>query len=75
MKCPKCKKGELEISKADVNLGRNGLRVWVDCSDNVCSLSKVLELGLDDIIGVGKDPETERECREKIAKAMNKVKG
>ena len=53
MQCPKCKKSELEISNADVTLGRNGLRVWVDCPDNVCPFSKVLELSLDDIIGIG----------------------
>lgn len=61
MQCPKCKKSELEISKADVNLDRNSMRVWVACPDNVCTFSKVLELSLDDIIGIGKSPETEAE--------------
>lgn len=74
MKCPKCKKYELEISKADLNLGRNGLRVWVACSDNVCLFSKVLELGFDDIIAIGRDPETEAETRAAIARAMKKDK-
>lgn len=54
MQCPKCKESELEIFKADVNLNRNGLRVWVSCMNNVCTFSKVLELSLDDIIGIGK---------------------
>lgn len=70
MQCPKCKKYELEISKADVNLGRNGLRVWVACSDNVCHFSKVLELSLDNIIAIGRDPETEAETKAAIARAM-----
>ncbi len=73
MKCPKCKKSELEISKADLNLSRNGLRVWITCSNNVCPFTKILELGLDDIIGIGKDPETERESRAAIKRAMDRV--
>ncbi len=60
LKCPKCGR-ELEISKTDVNLDRNGLRVWVDCPDNVCPFSKVLELSLDDIIGIGRDPRKQRQ--------------
>ena len=73
MQCPKCKESELEIFKADVNLNRNGLRVWVSCMGNICTFSKVLELSLDDIIGIGRDPETEAESREAVRKAMNKV--
>lgn len=72
MQCPKCKKYELEISNADVNLGRNGLRVWIACSDNVCPFSKVLELSLDDIIGIGRSPETEAETKAAIARAMKR---
>lgn len=56
MKCPKCGK-ELEMQKADINLDRNGLRVWITCSDNICEFSKILELSTDDIIGIGKDPD------------------
>lgn len=59
MQCPKCKKGEIEISKADVNLDRKGIQAWITCSDNICELSKIMELGIDDIIGIGKDSETE----------------
>lgn len=74
MKCPKCKESELEIFKADVNLNRNGLRVWIDCTDNVCEFSKILELSLDDIIGIGRDPETEAESREAIRRVIEKPK-
>ena len=73
MKCPKCKESELEIFKADVNLSRNGLRVWVNCQGDICVFSKILELSLDDIIGIGKDPETEAESREAVRRAMKKV--
>lgn len=52
-KCPRCGK-ELEIQKSDTNLDRNGLRVWVDCKDNICEFSKILELSIDDIIGIRK---------------------
>ncbi len=73
MKCAKCKKYELEISKVDMNLDHNGIRVWVTCSDNVCEFTKILELGIDDIIGIGKSPETEAESRTAITRAMKKV--
>lgn len=70
MQCPKCKKSELEISNADVNLDRTGLRVVVACMDNCCPFSKVLELSLDNIIGIGRSPETEAETRAAIKRAM-----
>lgn len=72
MKCPKCGKG-LELDNADMNLDRNGLRVWITCSDNCCPFSKVLDLSIDDIIGIGKDPETEAQTRDAVRRAMNKV--
>ena len=61
--CPKCDK-ELELDNADMNLDRNGLRVWITCSDNCCPFSKVLDLNLDDIIGIGKIPETEVDSKK-----------
>lgn len=73
MQCLKCKKSDLEIFKADVNLDRTGIRVWITCSNNICTFSKTLELGIDDIIGIGKDPETEAESREAVRRAMKKV--
>lgn len=72
MQCQKCKKGELEIVKTDVNLDRKGIRVFLTCSDNVCEFSKILELSLDDIIGIGKSRETEAESKQAIANAMRK---
>lgn len=69
MKCPKCGK-ELELQNADMNLDRNGLRVWITCSDNCCPFSKILDLAIDDIIGIGKDPETEANSREAVRRAM-----
>ncbi|MDP2754623.1 MAG: hypothetical protein Q8P40_09580 [Nitrospirota bacterium] len=76
MQCPKCKKSELEIS--DVNMGmdkellvdRQSLRVKLACSDNSCPFFKVLELSLDDIIGIGRSPETEAETKAAIARAI-----
>ena len=73
MKCPRCGK-ELEIQKPDMNLDRNGLRVWITCSDNTCGFTKILELSIDDIIAISKDPETEAESREAIRTALNKVR-
>lgn len=72
-KCPKCKKGEIEISKTDVNLDRKGIRVWITCSDNICEFSKILELSLDDITGISKDPEAETESRDAVRRAMEKA--
>ncbi len=66
MQCPKCKKYEMEVSSADVNLDRNGIRIRVTCSDYVCEFYKILELGIDDIIGIAKDPETEAETRAAV---------
>ncbi len=70
MQCPKCKKSELEISDVDVNLDRQSLRVKIACSDNSCPFFKVLELSLEDIIGIGRSPETEAETKAAIARAM-----
>ncbi len=72
MQCPKCKKSELEISNVDINLGRKDIQVSITCSDNVCEFSKILELGIDDIIGIGKSQETEAESRAAIRRAMKK---
>lgn len=73
MKCPKCKKSDLELSNTDVTLDRKGIRVWITCSDNICEFSKILELSLDDIIGIGRNLETEAESREAVRIAMKKV--
>lgn len=72
MQCPKCKKHELEIYKADLNLDRKGIRVWVTCSDNVCEFSKILELSLDDIIGIGRSQEIETATKMAIRRAMER---
>lgn len=72
MRCPECKKADLEISTADVNLDRKGLRVRLVCTDNVCEFSKILELDIEDIIGIGKSHETEAQTRQAIANAMTK---
>lgn len=57
VKCPECKKSELEIYDADVNLDRNKVRMKLVCPDYSCPYSKILELGIDDIIGIGKSQE------------------
>lgn len=74
MQCPMCKKNELEMYNTDLNLDRKGIRVWLTCSDNVCPYYKVLELGINDIIGIGRSPGTEAESKDAIRKAMDKVK-
>lgn len=73
MKCPKCKIQDLEIVQADVKLSRKGIRVTVSCENNCCEFTKVLELGLDDIICIAKSPETEAESRQAIAGAMERA--
>ena len=69
MQCPKCK-SELEISCIDVDSDRKGLHVKIACSDYICPFFKVLELRLEDIIGIGRSPETEAETKSAIARAM-----
>lgn len=54
MQCPMCKNKELELYNTDINLDRKGIRVWLTCSDNACPFHKVLELSIDNIIGIGK---------------------
>lgn len=49
MKCLKCKKHEIELSRVDMNLDRKGIRVWVTCPE--CEFTKILELDMEDIIG------------------------
>lgn len=61
MQCPMCKNKELELYKTDINLDGKGMRVWLTCSDNTCPFHKVIELGINDLIGIGEHKAEEHE--------------